>query len=418
MSKITSTELRKLIRLSPALSVKSGDLQGQLVALNQEQLVIHWEHGQENLFSAGPIAIEVNGQRTVVIHAKQESKFIVPSDLKNSENLNDLIHQVRKEQHIHICATEDVESRHGDPGFAAIELPQVALPELAWEDINIQRSFMGKEFGAPILITGMTGGIEKAAMINERLAAAAVKFNLPMGVGSQRLAIENPAHAGIFRLKDKFPGLFLIANVGIAQILHADWRTYCDTAVSMINADALAIHVNVLQELVQVEGDRNFRGVIKRIGEISQALKIPVLVKEVGAGLDVKTIQALYDVGVRYFDVGGRGGTSWAYIEGRRSLDLTIQRLGNTFRDWGIPTATALQNACALKLKNTQWVATGGIRDGVTVLKAIYAGATMAGIGLPLFRAALQDDQAPTSELEHIILELKIAMMCSGTASF
>ena len=189
MSKITSTELRKLIRLSPALSVKSGDLRGQLVALNQEQLVIHWEHGQENLFSAGPIAVEVNAQRSVVIHAKQESKFIVPSDPAHSERLTDLLHQIRKEQHIHICATEDVESRHRDHGFATIELPQVALPELAWDDINIHRRFMGKEFGAPILITGMTGGIEKATMINERLAAAAVKLNVPMGVGSQRLAI-------------------------------------------------------------------------------------------------------------------------------------------------------------------------------------------------------------------------------------
>lgn len=414
MSRINPRENQKLIRLAPPLVVQTADLSGQLVALNQEQLVIQWENKKES-FAGGPISIELTASRKIMLSTMLQSDLIVPADENSATILTDLLHQIRKEQHIHICATENVEAQDRDHGFANIKLPHVALPELSWGDLDCRRTFMGREFGAPILITGMTGGIDKAAMINERLAHAANKFNLPMGVGSQRLAIENPDHAGIFRLKEKFPNLFLIANVGIAQILTANWRTFCETAVSMIEADALAIHVNVLQELVQVEGDRNFRGVIERIGMIVQALKIPVLVKEVGAGLDAQSIQALYNVGVRYFDVGGKGGTSWAFIEGRRSLDPTIQRLGNTFRDWGISTGDALLQARALKLPDTEFVATGGIRDGVTVLKSLYAGATMAGIGLPLFRAALKDALAPTSELDQIILELKIAMMCGGT---
>lgn len=409
-------ELRRLIRIAPPLKVQlRGGSEGSLVAMNQDQVMIEWQ--DHAAFDMATVGVALPNGKRLELDLKSHDQKLTPANDTSAKTLIDLIHQVRKEQHIHICATEDVEATKRDHGFDHVTLPHVALPELSWQDIETRRSFLGAAFGAPILITGMTGGIEKAAMINERLAAAAMKFQIPMGVGSQRLALENPEHAGIFQLKEKFPTLFLIANVGIAQILHDDWQRYCEAAINMIQADALAIHVNVLQELVQVEGDRNFRGVIRRIGEIVRAIKIPVLIKEVGAGLDAKSIQALFNVGVRAFDLGGRGGTSWAFIEGKRSLNPEIQRLGHLFRDWGISTAQALADAQALQLTNVEFVATGGIRDGVTALKALYAGASMAGIGLPLFRAALEDDEGPTRELDRIIRELKIAMMCGGTAT-
>lgn len=415
---LSTSDVRKLIRLAPELKVQiKGQPAGRLVALNQDHLMIEWDDPA----SVGPtsdttIGIALPNGRTIELGIKAADSSIVPAGEQNAKVLLDLLHQIRKEQHISICANEDVEGTRRDHGFETVTLPRVALPELAWNEIDTSRMFMGTLFDAPLLITGMTGGVEKAAMINERLAHAATTFRIPMGVGSQRMALENSRHAEIFQLKAKFPDLFLIGNVGIAQILHKDWQRYCEQAVDMIQADALAIHVNVLQELVQVEGDRDFRGVITRIGEIASKIRVPILVKEVGAGLDPHSIQSLYDLGVRYFDVSGRGGTSWAFIEGKRSANLDIQRLGKTFRDWGRTTAEALAGATALQLKGCSFVATGGMRDGVTVLKSLYAGATMAGMGLPLFRAALESELGPTRELEHIVRELKIAMMCGGTA--
>jgi isopentenyl-diphosphate delta-isomerase len=272
---------------------------------------------------------------------------------------------------------------------------------------------MGRDFGAPILITGMTGGVTQASIINERLAIAATTHNIPMGVGSQRLALEDEQHAAIFRLKDKFPKLFLLGNIGIGQLQANNYLELCQRAVDMIEADALAIHINVLQELIQVEGDRNFRGIIAKIGEVQRRLNVPVLVKEVGAGLDVTTALRLAEHGITHFDVGGAGGTSWALIEGLRSSDPFIQRRGEIFRNWGIPTAEAIRTVRSA-LPQSTLVATGGIRDGLMVLKALYTGANMAGIGLPLMRAATENNEAASKLLSAIIDELKIAKICSG----
>jgi isopentenyl-diphosphate delta-isomerase len=306
-----------------------------------------------------------------------------------------------------------VEHSSRDNGFAKIELPVIALPELAWDDIDTSTQFLGRSFKAPILITGMTGGVAQGTLINERLAAAATAHNLPMGVGSQRMALENPAYADIFRVKRKFPKLFLIGNIGIGQLRSSSYLDLCERAVDMITADALAIHVNVLQELIQVEGDRDFRGIIDKIGHIKSKLKVPLLVKEVGVGMDVNSAKRLAEVGITCFDVGGAGGTSWAAIEGLRANDPLIQRRGEIFRNWGIPTAKAISDLRST-LPNATLVATGGIRDGLTVLKALHLGANMAGIGLPLMRAALESEDQASKLLASMIDELKIAKMCSG----
>jgi isopentenyl-diphosphate delta-isomerase len=328
--------------------------------------------------------------------------------------LRDLLALVRKEQHIAICAGSDVEASDRYTGFSDVVLLPRALPER--ERVETATSFLGKTFAAPILITGMTGGISQAAEINRRLAKAAVAMKIPMGVGSQRLAIENSAHAPIFTLKRQFPDLFLIGNLGMGQLSVKAARA----AVEMIDADALAIHINTLQELVQIEGDRTFGGVFEQIAEVASALKVPVIVKEVGVGIDTVTARRLLDCGVAALDIGGKGGTSWSLIEGKRSEHPLQQRLGETFRNFGIPTAVGLHLVSDLLKasgKKFPLIATGGIRNGLDVAKAIGLGAALAGIGLPLFRAALVDDEAPGLLLEAYVKELHVAMLCSGAGS-
>lgn len=332
--------------------------------------------------------------------------------------LADLLNVLRKSQHITICETQDVEASDRYTGFTDLVLLPRALPELAWKELDTSREFLGRRFTYPILITGMTGGLRRGAEINLRLARAAAQFDIPMGVGSQRIALENPDHAAIFAVKRQVPGVFLIGNLGAAQLIgrsKAAALEWCKRAVEQIEADALALHVNVLQEVIQVEGDRDFRGLLERIEHVCRHLPVPVVVKEVGCGIDLETARCLVESGVRAIDVGGKGGTSWSLIEGERAASGVTQTVGRTFRDWGIPTACA---ALALRKKfpDLELVATGGIRDGLTVAKAAALGCRMAGIGLPLLRAALASEDAPFDLLETLTRELKTAMIASGSA--
>jgi isopentenyl-diphosphate Delta-isomerase len=400
-----------MIRIQPPLKVMCAGKSALLTELSATHAVLEyaWE--------------PIKGERGTIELTIGSSRFMlsykVNSDNRlefNSESLPialDLLHIVRKGQHIDLCVTQDVEHSTRANGFDQIDLPVVSLPETSWDEVSLQTKFMGHLFSAPFLITGMTGGIAQASVINERLARAASTLHIPMGVGSQRLALENDEHSGIFKLKRHFPHLFLIGNIGIGQLIRSDYLDLCNRAVEMIDANALAIHVNVLQELIQVEGDRDFRGIIDKIGRIQEDLHIPILVKEVGAGLDASTASKLYERGVRHFDVGGAGGTSWAHIEGLRSSHPMIQRRGQIFRDWGLSTAAALKTIHGM-LPDAELVATGGIRNGLIALKALYTGATITGIGLPLLRAATASDDAPLELLHAFCDELKIAKICSG----
>lgn len=333
--------------------------------------------------------------------------------------LIDLLHLVRKGQHIHICATMDVEASDRYTGFSDLTLVPQALPELAWGELDTRARFLGRDFPYPLLITGMTGGIERGAEINRRLAAAAARFGIPMGVGSQRLALENPEHAEIFAVKRAAPSVFLIGNLGFAQLRGRPVDAAvddCKRAVAMIEADALAIHVNVLQEVVQVEGDRDFRGAYDMLTALARQLEVPLVVKEVGSGIDAATALRLVDCGVAAIDIGGKGGTSWSFIEGARATAPATRRVAQTFRDWGVPTAIALRNARLATQSRAALVATGGVRDGLTVAKAVALGADMVGIGLPLFRAALDSETGPHEVLEELVQGLMTAMIGSGSS--
>jgi isopentenyl-diphosphate Delta-isomerase len=409
-----------MIQVNPHLPITVATIDGQKITGHLQ--AISEQAAQIELKPEQPLR-NLNLVESFVIHTKDkishpikirgyQSDFFLIDELSRPE-IQDFLHGLRKIQHITLCANEDVEHSNRNHGFFDVELPVVALPERAWDDISTSTTFLGRTFNAPIVITGMTGGVDQGTIINERLARAATDHNIPMGVGSQRLALENDAHADIFRVKKKFPNIFLIGNIGIGQLRSKNYIDLCERAVQMISADALAVHVNVLQELIQVEGDRDFTGLIDKIGHIASKLSVPLIVKEVGVGLDTVTAQRLFDAGIRCMDVGGAGGTSWAHIEGLRAKDPIIQRRGAIFRNWGIPTAKALRDL-RRALPDASIIATGGIRDGLTILKALHTGANMAGIGLPLMRAALQGPESASELVGAFIDELKIAKMCSG----
>jgi isopentenyl-diphosphate delta-isomerase len=332
------------------------------------------------------------------------------------DRLRDLLGQIRKTQHIEICQQQDVEASDRFTGFQQLNFIPEALPDLDCAQLNTEVSVLGRTFRYPLLITGMTGGVEQGTMINRRLAQAAAHFGIPMGIGSQRIALENPEYAPIFDVKRWAPDLFLIGNLGFAQLLQPRYLDICQKAVDMIQADALAIHLNGLQEAVQVEGDRQFSGVTQRLEQVCAQLSVPVIIKEVGSGISPNTARRLVECGISAIDVGGRGGTSWGYIEGLRSASTATQSLGETFRDWGIPTAYSLA-AIRSEQRSLPLFATGGVRDGLTVAKAVALGAQLVGIGLPLLRAALHDEDGPTEELANLIRGLETTMLATGSQS-
>ena len=392
------------------------DLRGSDSEAAFHQLIVSREHGSLYRFDIASIQSTRNEPKASLLPTASDERIFyaqLAATGTSSRTLTDLLAVLRKNQHIQICQNEDVEASDRFTGFDQVSLLPRALPEFDWNEISIGCSFLGRRFAAPIFITGMTGGVDQGAEINRRLAVAAAAHGIPMGVGSQRIALENPEHARIFAVKNAAPNLFCIANIGAAQIMSDGALDDCRRAIDMIEADALAIHINVLQELVQVEGDRQFRGLIARIGRIAATLQRPVIVKEVGGGMDADTARELFAAGVSAVDVGGKGGTSWSHIEGLRSTSANVQSMSRVFRDWGIPTAYAL-SALRRAHPDRTITATGGIRDGLTVAKAVALGANMAGIGLPLFRAALESEEAPYHLLDAYIKQLKTAMMCSG----
>jgi isopentenyl-diphosphate delta-isomerase len=414
-----------LIKLTPPLPFVSKQFgYGFVDAIGRDRLIIHPapESKSPSVDGQGDIKISMPDGAQLEIRAKLqqpegERLLMLTDGPEASRSLHEILNSVRKQQHIDLCRDADVESSDRFTGFDHFALAPCALPELNWQSIDTRQEFLGRQFAMPVLITGMTGGVEQGETINRRLARAAQKFNIPMGVGSQRLALENREYQRIFRVKEFAPEVFLIGNMGMAQLAEHDYLDQCRRAVEMIQADAFAIHLNCLQEMIQEEGDRDFAGLADRIGVLVEKLGVPVMVKEVGVGIDVATARLLTKMGVSAIDVGGRGGTSWARIEGLRSADPRTAALGEQFRDWGIPTAYALRSVVQKVKGAPALVATGGIRNGVTVAKAVGLGARMAGIGLPLMRSALIGERAVEVFLEDLHRSLKIAMMCSGAAA-
>jgi isopentenyl-diphosphate delta-isomerase len=323
--------------------------------------------------------------------------------------------QRRKKEHLELCLDAGSVAGPAGTGLDRYSFTHNALPEVDIDDIDLGTNFLGKRLKAPLLISSMTGGFDMARKVNRNLAAAAQKLGLAMGVGSQRVAIEEPAAADSFKVRDLAPDILLLANLGAVQLNYSYGVEQCRKAVAMIGADGLILHLNVLQEAAQPEGNRNFKGLARRIAEVCRELDVPVIAKEVGFGISADAALRLKQAGVKAIDVAGRGGTSWYAVEAKRAARKG-QPLELTFADWGIPTEEALIQV-RRALPDMELVASGGIRNGLDVAKAIALGANVAAIGQPLLAPALESADKVIESLDKVIHEIKVAMLCVGAGA-
>lgn len=326
---------------------------------------------------------------------------------------------VRKIEHLNLCVKKDVEARKSNTGlrmtgFDDIELVHNCLPEMNKDSIDMETVFLGRKLAAPLLIASMTGGHPDTKAANAALAGAAEELGIGIGVGSQRAAIENPQLEDSFRVvRDEAPNAFIYGNVGAAQ-LNEFGIEGMEKAVEMIDADAMAIHLNFLQEAVQPEGNVDASGCLDAIKETCRELSVPVIVKETGAGISHTEAVAIFNAGASAIDVGGLGGTSWAGVETYRARergDLLCEHLGNQFWNWGIPTAVSVVESSV----SIPVIATGGVRTGLDVAKSIALGASLCGIALPLVAPALKSRNDVVDRLTLVIEELKVAMFLTGS---
>lgn len=310
----------------------------------------------------------------------------------------------RKLEHLLLCANCDVEYRGKRTGFEDIELIHKALPEVDKEEIDVSIDFFGKKMDIPLIISAITGGHPASLKVNKELAKAANEHNIGIGVGSQRAAVENreliPTYSVV---RENAPSAFIMGNIGAPQM------EYAQAAAEMIDADALAIHLNPLQEAIQPEGDIDATGYIDSIKKTTEIVEMPVIAKETGAGISKTDAMVLEKAGVAAIDVAGSGGTSWAAVETYRAKD---DYLGNLYWDWGIPTAVSTVEVC--ESVNIPVISSGGIRSGLDAAKALALGAEAVGMALPLLKEAYMGHKAVEAMIKEFKESLKVAMFLVG----
>ncbi len=330
--------------------------------------------------------------------------------MPDSSNIED-----RKIDHLRIVLHEDVNAKGVVTGFASYRLPHRALPEVNLADVDTRTTFLGKPLRAPLLISSMTGGAQRASSINRALAEAAQHLGIAMGVGSQRAAVADPALAATYNVRDYAPDVPVLANIGAVQLNYGYGVDECRRAVDMIEADALILHLNPLQEAVQPEGDVNFKDLLHKIEQVVRGLPVPVIAKEVGNGIGAEDACRLHEVGVHIIDVAGAGGTSWSEVERYRHLAPQGADIASSFAGWGIPTTEAVQQVRAA-LPNATIIASGGVRSGIDVGVALALGADLAGTARPALLPAVDERgaEAVIEVMQRFISELRIAMFCAG----
>ncbi len=323
----------------------------------------------------------------------------------------------RKLSHLLIAKEREVESKEWN-WFEDVILLHSAASEVALEDVKLSVDFLGKEISAPIIIEGMTGGHKKAREINKALAEAAREVMVPLGLGSQRAALEDPSLSSTFKAaREIAPEIPIIANLGASHIIGASGLENASRAVSMIEADALAIHLNLLQEIIQPEGSSSFKGLLDSLTNLVDQIDVPVIVKEIGVGISKETAVLLEATGIAGIDVAGLGGTNWAIIEGYRSQERSIMRvLAETFKTWGIPTPASILEV-ATATENVFIIGSGGVRSGLDASKCIALGAEYAGAALPFLRAYYEGGSpAILRLLNQFVVEMKTALALSGAS--
>jgi isopentenyl-diphosphate delta-isomerase len=325
------------------------------------------------------------------------------------------MHQQRKADHIRINLQEDVSSQNISTGLERYRFVHCALPNLNLSAINTSTEMLGKPLAFPLLISSMTGGTPEARTINRRLAKAAQDTGVAMGVGSQRAAIESPELAPTYRVRDVAPDILLLANLGAVQLNHGYGVDECRRAVEMIGADGLILHLNPLQEALQPQGNTRFAGLLPKIEQVCQTLDVPVIVKEVGWGICEAIARQLADAGVAVIDVAGAGGVSWSQVEMHRAPTAREQLVAAAFDDWGLPTVDSLQMV-RRGAPDLPLIASGGIRSGIDIAKALALGASACGIAGPFLSAATKSTQAVADLIAVLASQLRVAMFAANAA--
>ncbi|HXL36025.1 MAG TPA: type 2 isopentenyl-diphosphate Delta-isomerase [Ktedonobacteraceae bacterium] len=335
--------------------------------------------------------------------------------------MNDEVKQ-RKIEHVNIALGQDI-SVAQSANWNDIQFVHQALPEVDLDEIDTSVSFLGHKLRYPLFISSLTGGHDDVTSINRNLARAAEHYGLALGVGSQRAGIVNPEVINSYAItREQAPKTFLIANIGAPQLIaqphHAPFTIeQVERAVTMIGANALAVHMNSLQEATQPEGDRRTLGEAAALKTLTFSVSVPVIAKETGAGVCREQALLLRSCGVAAIDVGGAGGSSMSAMEAERSKargDEKTYTIGMLFRDWGIATPVSIVEA---KVAGLPLISTGGVRTGLDMARALALGATLVGIGFPFLKAASQSYDAVCELLETIVAELKVAMQLSGAPS-
>ena len=318
----------------------------------------------------------------------------------------------RKADHIQINLEEDVQSAI-TTGLESYRFNHNALPEINLNDVDMAQVIYGKRMAVPLLISSMTGGTDKAALINRHLAEAAQHAGIAMGLGSQRSAIEDSGLAHTFQVRQYAPDILLFANIGAVQLNYGFNTDKLRRLIEMIAADALVLHLNALQEALQPEGDTNFVGLLKKIEGLCHEIEIPVVVKEVGWGISGDTAKRLINSGVSAIDVAGAGGTSWSQVEMHRMRDENLAKVAGAFRNWGIPTADSIIQV-RKSVPDAMIIASGGLRNGVDIAKCIALGAQIGGMARPFLIAANQSTQTVINLIDQVATEIRICMFLSG----
>jgi isopentenyl-diphosphate Delta-isomerase len=318
--------------------------------------------------------------------------------------------QLRKLRHIEACLRPESQYQTLTTGLEAVPWPYRALPELNLGDVDLSTTFLGKPLAAPLLIGAMTGGAEKSAIINEHLAIAADRLGLGLMLGSQRVMLERPEAVPSFQVRSHAPDILLIGNLGAAQLLKGYGAPDLERAAELVGADALAIHLNPLQEAVQTGGDTNWAGLVQRLTEVASQTALPLLLKEVGHGLGAEVARLVEHAGFAALDVAGAGGTSWARVE-------QLSELGEVrspdLCELGIPTAQAVREVRGV-LPALPLIASGGIRSGLDAARSLLLGADVVAVARPLLGPALESAEAVEAWLANFMQELRVALFVGG----
>ncbi len=322
----------------------------------------------------------------------------------------------RKGEHIRLSLEKNVSSTIS-PGLDDVKFIHMSLPEINLDEVTTSIKFLDHTLSAPLLIESMTGGTAQAERINRNLAEAAEEIGVAIGVGSQRAALKNPRLEKTFRVvRERAPSVPILANIGCSQLLDDDADTAVHKAIEMMQANALTIHLNPLQEAIQPEGETRFKGILDKIADLTSKIQVPLIVKETGAGISKEIAVKLSKAGVKYVDVAGVGGTTWAGVEHYRAekrKDTRRANLGKLFWNWGIPTTVSLIETLATT--DMKVIASGGVRSGIDIAKSLALGADLAGMALPFLSPATKNADLVKRKLNEVIEELRVTMFLTSS---